>query len=63
MAKAAFDAVDTDGSGAIDEEELKAAFGSGNDLGFSLPSDMDIKDLMNEIDADGNGEIELEEFE
>lgn len=64
VAKAAFDAVDTDGSGTIDEEELKAAFLHGNDaVGFPLPDDVDISEVFNQLDADGSGEIDLEEFE
>ena len=53
--------MDVDGSGALDEDEIKQVLMAGND-GF-IPSDIDIRGLMDEIDADGNGVVDLEEFE
>ena len=63
IAKAAFDAVDADGSGAIDSSELKIVMESvANDIGMDKPSDAEVRDVFMELDQDGNGEIDLEEF-
>merc|ERR1711998_38152 len=56
--KEAFDLFDTDGSGAIDAKELKIAMQA---LGFEPTSD-EIAKMMNDIDADGNATVEIEEF-
>ncbi|CAD5211099.1 unnamed protein product [Bursaphelenchus xylophilus] len=53
-----FDMFDADGSGAIGNEELKEAIMS---LGQNI-SDQEIEDLIKEVDEDGNGEIDFDEF-
>merc|ERR1712146_493481 len=56
--KQAFDAFDTNKSGNIDEKELMDAMKA---LGFT-PTKQDVIDMINEVDADGSGTIEYEEF-
>ena len=54
----AFALFDSDGSGAIDANELKIAMDA---LGFDIYAD-EAKRLIADIDADGSGTIELPEF-
>ena len=64
LAKAAFDTVDTDNSGFIDETELKQVMIQvSGEVGCPSPSDADVSEVMKELDADGNGKIDLQEFE
>lgn len=65
--KEAFDAVDTDGSGALDLGELKAALSSPKAAGVldeeeDGPSDAEMQALLNQFDDDGNGTLEFNEF-
>ena len=56
--KAAFDNIDADGSGSIDESEL-------TDLLVSLgkdPTGHEVQSMMQLADKDGNGTIEFDEF-
>jgi hypothetical protein len=57
--KALFDAIDTDGSGMIDEAELAA--GIKQVLDFDA-SEEELAALMREVDADGDGRITLLEL-
>lgn len=54
----AFNLFDTDGSGTIDPKELKAAMQS---LGFEAKN-ATIYQMIGDIDKDGSGAIEFEEF-
>ncbi len=54
----AFSLFDTDGSGAINYKELKAAMRA---LGFDTSKE-EMQRIIQEIDADGSGEIEFPEF-
>lgn len=54
----AFNLFDTDGSGTIDPRELKAAMQS---LGFEAKNQT-IYQMIADIDKDGNGSIDFEEF-
>ncbi|CAL9735244.1 calmodulin [Monosporozyma servazzii] len=54
----AFSLFDKDNSGSISASELATVMKS---LGLS-PNETEITDLMNEIDQDGNHEIDFEEF-
>lgn len=54
----AFNLFDTDGSGTIDPKELKAAMQS---LGFEAKNQT-IYQMIGDIDKDGSGEINFEEF-
>ena len=56
--KASFDAIDADGSGAIDEGEVKTLF---EKVGLDA-TDKEIRGLVSFLDADGSGEVELGEF-
>ncbi len=56
--KEAFDLFDTDGSGNIDQKELKVAMRA---LGFE-PKREEIKKLISEVDKDGSGVIDFPEF-
>ncbi|ULT83587.1 hypothetical protein L3Y34_012673 [Caenorhabditis briggsae] len=53
-----FNMFDTDGSGAIGNEELKQAMIS---IGLHA-NKAEIDNVIKEVDADGNGEIDFEEF-
>mmetsp|Transcript_7370 Transcript_7370/g.16895 ORF Transcript_7370/g.16895 Transcript_7370/m.16895 type:complete len:175 (-) Transcript_7370:262-786(-) len=54
----AFNLFDSDGGGTIDIKELKAAMQS---LGFESKN-VDIMDLISDVDKDGSGEIDFDEF-
>lgn len=56
--KEAFSLFDKDGSGKIDGPELGIVMKA---LGLN-PSDAEISSMMNEIDTDGDGVIDFEEF-
>ena len=63
VAKAAFDAVDADRSGFIDEPELKTVMSSvAQDIGMDQPNDSDVRDVLRELDTNRDGRISLEEF-
>jgi len=53
-----FNLVDLDKGGTISKDELKQLM---NTLGLK-PSQEELNDMVNEIDADGNGEIDFDEF-
>ncbi|EPB73982.1 EF hand [Ancylostoma ceylanicum] len=53
-----FNMFDTDGSGAIGNDELKQAMLS---IGIHA-NEAEIDNVIREVDADGNGEIDFEEF-
>lgn len=58
--KAAFNMFDTDGSGKIDNEEVKDLL--NNDELKNLASKEAIQTALEEIDQNGDGEIDFEEF-
>lgn len=60
---AVFDGIDADGSGQIDKNELKQALSQvARDLKLPLPSDAEIEETINELDADRSGTISKAEF-
>nr|GMD18368.1 Calmodulin [Ipomoea batatas] len=56
--RAAFSLFDKDGDGCITRKELGTMMRS---LGEN-PSEADLQDMINEVDADGNGTIDFSEF-
>ena len=58
LVQQAFEAVDADGSGLLDRDEIRALLES---LG-KRPTEADIDDAMAELDADNSGEVDFEEF-
>ena len=54
----AFNLFDSDGSGAINYKELKAAMKA---LGFDTSKD-EMEKIIKQVDADGSGQIEFPEF-
>lgn len=56
--KVAFSLFDPDGDGSITVEELGQVIRS---LGQN-PSEADLQDMINEVDVDGNGDIDFDEF-
>ncbi|ELR14478.1 uncharacterized protein ACA1_192080 [Acanthamoeba castellanii str. Neff] len=56
--KAAFDLFDTDGNGSISATELASIL---KKMGTEA-SESELKDMIHEIDVDGDGEIQFEEF-
>eukprot|EP00419_Tripos_fusus_P089988 CAMPEP_0172862502 /NCGR_PEP_ID=MMETSP1075-20121228/74430_1 /TAXON_ID=2916 /ORGANISM="Ceratium fusus, Strain PA161109" /LENGTH=97 /DNA_ID=CAMNT_0013710853 /DNA_START=30 /DNA_END=323 /DNA_ORIENTATION=- len=63
VALAAFDAVDTDGSGAIDAKELKTVMETvAKDMGADQPSDDDVDEVFKELDTDKTGKINVDQF-
>jgi Ca2+-binding EF-hand superfamily protein len=63
IAKVAFDSVDTDKSGLIDEEELtKVMTQISEDMDTEPPSREDVKKVLDHLDTDHSGKIDCDEF-
>lgn len=58
--RTAFKMFDKDGSGKISIDEMKIALGSG--VEGQTQDDNDWGELIREVDIDGDGEIDFEEF-
>eukprot|EP00117_Sycon_ciliatum_P038937 scpid81296/ scgid28853/ Calcium-dependent protein kinase 17 len=58
--RSAFQMFDKDGSGKISIEEMKQALGAN--LEGQSQDDQDWEELIKEVDIDGDGEIDFEEF-
>jgi calmodulin len=54
----AFSFIDTDGSGVLDKDELRDGFAA---MGVNLAENV-AEELMQLLDADGNGTVDYEEF-
>ena len=54
----AFKVLDKDGSGSISESELRQIM---NNIGEDV-TDEEIKEMMNEADLDGDGQVSFKEF-
>ena len=63
VARVAFDSVDTDHSGQIDESELQTVMKQiAGDMGAEPPSAEDVKEVMEHLDTDHSGKIDFSEF-
>ena len=63
VARVAFESVDTDKSGQIDNSELtKVMEGISADLGVAPPSKEEVDEVLKHLDTDGSGKIEFNEF-
>ena len=63
VAKVAFDSVDTDRSGLIDQEELEKVMAQiSQDMGAEPPSKEDVKEVLEHLDTDHSGFIDFEQF-
>ena len=63
VARVAFDSVDTDKSGQIDNNELGIIMeGISNDLGVAPPTKAEINEVLQHLDTDKSGKIDFDEF-
>ena len=63
IAKKAFDNVDRDKSGEIDEYELEKIMAQiSSDMGAEPPTKEDVKEVLEHLDSDHSGKIEFKEF-
>ena len=63
VAKKAFDNVDKDNSGTIDEDELEKILAQiSSDMGAEPPTTEDVKEVLEHLDEDHSGKIEFNEF-
>ncbi len=63
VAKVAFDSVDTDKSGQIDQTELSKVMEQiSGDLGVDPPTQDEVKEVLNHLDTDKSGKIDFNEF-
>ena len=59
----AFDAVDVDGSGGLDQGELAALIeGVATKMGLNPPTEEDLENILRELDDDFDGVIDKNEF-
>ena len=59
----AFQSVDTDKSGHIDDKELDKIMAQiASDMGAEPPTKENVKEVLKDLDGNGSGEIEPEEF-
>ena len=64
ISKKAFDNVDVDGSGEIDEHELEKILAQiSSDMGAEPPSKEDVKEVLDHLDSDHSGTISINEFQ
>lgn len=63
LSKMGFAVVDTDRSGLISADELEELLNDiSQKVGVPAPTKKDVKNILKSIDADGDGEITLDEF-
>ena len=63
VARAAFDSVDTDKSGQIDQSELtKVLEQISGDLEVDPPTQEEVKEVLTHLDKDKSGKIDFNEF-
>lgn len=64
LTKEVFNIVDKNGSGAIDKNELREALTIvARDAGLSPPTESDVEGVLKALDTNGNGTLDLVEFE
>jgi Ca2+-binding EF-hand superfamily protein len=64
VTKIAFDCVDIDKSGYIDENELEKVLSQiSGDMGADPPTKEDVKEVFKYLDTDHSGTIEFTEFQ
>ena len=63
LTKIAFKTVDTDGSGMIEQPELEKIMAQiCMDMGAEIPSKEDVEEVLDDLDEDGDKEIEVNKF-
>ena len=63
VAKQIFEAIDEDGSGRISEDELHTILCSlAEDFGYEWPSTTETQEILEIVDIDRSGLIDLDEF-
>ena len=63
VARVAFESVDTDKSGQIDNNELGTIMeGISKDLGVAPPTKAEINEVLQHLDTDKSGKIDFDEF-
>jgi Ca2+-binding EF-hand superfamily protein len=63
VARAGFDAVDTDKSGQIDSAELEKAMGEiSKEIGVDPPTKEEVSEILTKLDTDKSGKLSFDEF-
>ena len=63
VARVAFDSVDTDKSGQIDQEELTKVMAQiSGDIGAEPPTKEEVAEVLKHLDTDKSGKIDFNEF-
>ena len=63
VARVAFESVDTDKSGQIDNKELAVVMeGISKDLGVAPTSKAEVDEVLTHLDTDKSGKIDFDEF-
>ena len=63
LTKLAFQAVDRDGSGVIEQNELEKIMAQiCMEMGAEIPSKEDVQEVLTDLDEDKNNTIEIGEF-
>ena len=63
LTKLAFEAVDKDGSGVIEQNELEKIMAQiCMEMGAEIPSKEDVQEVLTDLDEDKNNTIEIGEF-
>ena len=63
MAEEAFNAVDSNGNGVIENEEFKkCAVEVAHGFGIQNPEQSNIEEIYRKLDSDSNGTLDFEEF-
>ena len=63
VARVAFNSVDTDNSGLIDQNELSKVMAQiSGDIGAEPPSNEEVQEVLTHLDTDKSGKIDFNEF-